>query len=107
MAESLQIVKGLFGDDPLTFDGTHFQISEMNGLPKPLQKPHPPIMIGGGGQRMLEFAARNAQIVGLAPRLPSGGKADIRSVLADATDEKVGWVRAAAGDQFDALELNT
>ena len=89
MAESLQILKGLFAEAPLTFAGTHYQIAEMNGLPKPLQKPHPPIMIGGGGQKMLEFAARNAQIVGLAPRLPAGGRADIRSVLADATDEKV------------------
>jgi probable F420-dependent oxidoreductase len=107
MAESLQILKGLFGDGPFSFAGAHYQIAELDGLPKPLQKPHPPVMIGGGGKRMLEFAAREAQIVGLAPRLSSTAKADLRSVLADATAEKVAWVRAAAGERFDELELNT
>ena len=107
MSESLQILKGLFGDGAVNFDGAHYRITDMDGLPKPVQKPHPPIMIGGGGKRMLEFAAREAQIVGLAPRLPSVGKADIRSVLADATADKVAWVRAAAGERFDQLELNT
>jgi probable F420-dependent oxidoreductase len=107
MAESLRILKGLFGEGPFTFAGTHYEITEMNGLPKPLQKPHPPVMIGGGGKRMLEFAAREAQIVGLAPRLPSPAKPDLLSVLADATLEKVGWIRAAAGERIDDLELNT
>jgi probable F420-dependent oxidoreductase len=107
MAESLQILKGLFDDGPFSFAGAHYQITELNGLPKPLQKPHPPLMIGGGGKRMLEFAAREAQIVGLAPRLSSAAKADLLSVLADATAEKVAWVRAAAGARFDKLELNT
>jgi len=108
MAESLRVLKGLLGDDgPVNVEGAHYRITEMHGLPKPKQKPHPPIMIGGGGKRMLEFAAREAQIVGLAPRLPSPEQPDLRSVAADATDEKVGWVRAAAGDRFDDLELNT
>ncbi|HEY3062493.1 MAG TPA: TIGR03621 family F420-dependent LLM class oxidoreductase [Chloroflexota bacterium] len=107
MSESLRILKGLFGEGAVTFDGTHYRITEMEGLPKPAQRPHPPIMIGGGGKRMLQFAAREAQIVGLAPRLPSPANADIRSVLADATLEKVSWVREAAGDRFSELELNT
>lgn len=107
MSESVSVLKGLFGEAPLSFAGEHYRIAEMNGLPKPLQKPHPPLMIGGGGKRMLEFAAREAQIVGLAPRLPSPSKPDLHSVLAEATDEKVAWIRAAAGDRFADLELNT
>src|SRR5206468_456136 len=71
MSEALQILKGLFGDAPFTFDGEHYQISQMEGWPKPVQRPHPPILIGGGGRTVLSFAARYAQIVGLAPRLPS------------------------------------
>jgi probable F420-dependent oxidoreductase len=107
MAESVRILKGLFGPAPMSLDGAHYRLSDLNGLPKPVQQPHPPIMIGGGGQRMLQFAAREAQIVGLAPRLPSGGKADVRSVLAEATAEKIAWVREAAGERFADLELNT
>jgi len=107
MSESLRILKGLFGDGTVNFEGTHYRITDMEGLPKPAQKPHPPIMIGGGGKRMLQFAGREAQIVGLAPRLPSPANADLRSVLADATAEKIDWVRDAAGDRFDQLELNT
>lgn len=107
MAESLQILRGLFADGPFTFSGQHYQISEMNGLPKPVQRPHPPFLIGGGGRKGLEFAAREAQIVGLAPRLPAAGKADIRSVLAPETDEKLEWVRAAAGARLHEIEVNT
>jgi probable F420-dependent oxidoreductase len=107
LTESLQILKGLFGDGAFSFAGQHYQITEMDGRPKPVQRPHPPFLIGGGGRKGLEFAAREAQIVGLAPRLPSGGSADIRSVLAPATDEKLDWIRSAAGDRFDSLEVNT
>jgi hypothetical protein len=52
------------------------------------------------------MAAREAQIVGLAPRIGAGGEV-VQSCLADATAEKIGWVRAAAGERFEALELNT
>jgi len=108
MSESLRILKDLLsGDGPVSFAGEHYRITDMEALPKAVQKPHPPIMIGGGGKRMLEFAAREAQIVGLAPRLPGPNTWDLRSVLADETAEKIEWVRAAAGDRFADLELNT
>ena len=79
----------------------------MDGLPKPVQRPHPPILIGGGGRRLLELAAREADIVGLAPRiLSTTGRGDPRSITLAAAEEKLGWVRAAAGDRFENLELN-
>ncbi len=107
MTEAFQILKGLFGDGPLTFAGEHYQITDMEGWPKPVQRPHPPFFIGGGGRTGLWFAAAHAQIVGLAPRLPAAGRADVRSVLADATDEKLEWIREAAGARFSELEINT
>lgn len=42
MAESLQVVKGLWGDDPFTFAGGSYAITDLNGTPKQVQRPHPP-----------------------------------------------------------------
>ena len=107
MAESLQVLKGLFADGAFDFAGKHYQIVAMDGRPKPRQRPHPPFLIGGGGRRGLMFAAREAQIVGLAPRLPRPGSPDVLSLTAAATDEKIGWIREAAGARFSEIELNT
>jgi probable F420-dependent oxidoreductase len=107
MRESMQVLKGLFGDGPFSFQGRFYQITDMDGRPKPHQRPHPPFMLGGGGRRMLTLAAQEAQIVGLAPRIPTAPQPDIRSALAEATGEKVAWIREAAGPRFDSLELNT
>lgn len=75
LEDAVAVLKGLFRDEPLSFAGRHYTITAMDGRPKPVQRPHPPILIGGGGKRLLELAAREAQIVGLAPRigLRSGG----------------------------------
>ena len=69
LAESVAVLKGLFGDGPFSFDGTHYTTRARDGQPKPVQKPHPPLMIGGGGRRVLSLAAREANIVSLAPRI--------------------------------------
>jgi alkanesulfonate monooxygenase SsuD/methylene tetrahydromethanopterin reductase-like flavin-dependent oxidoreductase (luciferase family) len=63
-------------------------------------------MIGGGGRRTLELAAREADIVSLAPRTLVGERGDPRSITFAATAEKIDWVRAAAGDRFESLEFN-
>jgi probable F420-dependent oxidoreductase len=111
MTEALSVLKGLFSDadGPFSFSGKHYQISATDGFafPKPQQRPHPPFLIGGGGRLALAFAAREAQIVGVAPRLPRPAEPDVRSLLAEATAEKVEWVREAAGERFSDLELNT
>ena len=107
LEESLAVLKGLFADEPLTFDGAHYHIHALDGQPKPVQRPHPPFLIGGGGRRTLTLAGREAQIVGLAPRPGRAGCRDIESYLAPATEEKIAWVRDAAGDRFDDLVLNT
>ena len=74
--------------------------------PRPVQSPVP-ILIGGGGRRLLSLAAREAEIVGLAPRVGAGSTADFGSLTAAATDEKLDWIRSAAGERFESLELNT
>ena len=62
------MLKGCFADGPFSFAGEHYTITDHDGQPKPVQQPHPPLFIGGGGERVLTLAAREADIVGLAPR---------------------------------------
>jgi probable F420-dependent oxidoreductase len=106
LAESVAVLKGLFGDRPFSHAGEHYSVTEMDGQPKPRQRPHPPFLIGGGGRRLLRLAAREAQIVGLAPRVASTGRADVASITWEATAEKIDWVREDAGARFDDIELN-
>jgi probable F420-dependent oxidoreductase len=106
LAESVTVLKGLFGEGPFTFQGRHYVITGHDGQPKPVQKPHPPLFIGGGGRRTLSLAAREADIVGLAPRQLSGQRVEPRSLTWAATEEKIDWVREAAGERFTGLELN-
>ncbi|HYJ77476.1 MAG TPA: TIGR03621 family F420-dependent LLM class oxidoreductase [Actinomycetes bacterium] len=106
LAESVAVIKGCFGAGPFSFAGEHYTITDYEAQPKPVQQPHPPFFIGGGGRSTLELAAREAQTVGLAPRILRGGVPDPRSFTWAATEEKIGWVREAAGDRFDELTLN-
>jgi probable F420-dependent oxidoreductase len=106
LEEAVAVLKGSFGRGPFSFSGEHYTITELDGRPKPIQRPHPPLFIGGGGRRLLSLAAREADIVGLAPRLLPGVRGDPSSITLAATEEKIGWVRAAAGARFDRLELN-
>lgn len=106
LAEAVTVLKGYFGDAPFSFAGEHYTITELDGQPKPVQRPHPPFMIGGGGKRVLQLGAREAQIVSLAPRSGRDGRGENASLTWEATVEKVGWVREAAGERFGSLELN-
>lgn len=107
--EGLAILKKAFADGPFTFEGKHYRIADYDGRPKPVQKPHPPILIGAGGRRMLEIAAREADIVGINPSLAPGEvNAEVgRDGTAERADRKLAWVREAAGDRFDDVELNS
>jgi probable F420-dependent oxidoreductase len=108
MVEAVQVMKGLFADEPLAFSGAHYRV-QLDGWPKPVQRPHPPFLIGGGGKRMLAVAARHADIVGINPTLTSGTiDADaLATMSAAAVDEKVGWVRAAAAGRDIELNVRT
>jgi probable F420-dependent oxidoreductase len=107
MTEGLRVLKGLMGEGAFSFQGEHYTITGLDGRPKPVQRPHPPLLIGGGGRRILSIAGREADIVAIGANLRSGhiGPHLVENVTADATARKVGWVREAAGDRFDQLEL--
>lgn len=109
LTEAIAVLKGAFGDEPFSFAGEYYTITELDGKPKPVQRPYPPFFIGGGGKRLLTLAAREAQIIGLAPRLMPGDEPRVEpwSMTAAATQEKIGWIRDAAGERFAEIELNT
>jgi probable F420-dependent oxidoreductase len=107
LAEALTIVKGLLGDDPFSFSGEHYTITDLDGMPKPVQHPVP-IVVGGGGKRVLSLAAREADIVGINANLKGGrpdDPANAPSMNPSSTDDKLAWVREAAGARFDDLEI--
>ncbi len=108
MAESLAVMKALWSsDEPVQFEGRHYTIAGAVGTPAPHRKPHPKVCIGGGGRRVLSIGAREADIVGINATLRAGelGKEAAASVTPSAFDEKVRWVRDAAGERIDDIEL--
>src|SRR5207302_6706202 len=72
LEESLTIMKALWQDGSATFSGQHYSVTEAKGEPRPSRQPHPTIVIGGGGKRVLSIAAREADVVGINPNLRSG-----------------------------------
>ncbi|HEY7653763.1 MAG TPA: TIGR03621 family F420-dependent LLM class oxidoreductase, partial [Methylomirabilota bacterium] len=107
LEEAVTIVKGLLAGEHVTFTGRHYAIAELEGRPVPVQRPHPPLLIGGGGRRTLSLAARQASIVGFVPRALRDGSGLDRTDFGEAALlQKIQWVSAAAGDRFDSLELH-
>ena len=106
--EGLAVIRGLMGPDPFSFEGQHYRINGHNGTPKPVQGPCPPILIGGGGKRVLSIAAREADIVGINATMSAGviGPQAFDTMTAPAVDEKVSIVREAAGPRWADIELN-
>src|SRR4029077_10136364 len=66
LAEAVAIIKGLLRGDEVTFEGQHYRVTGHRIAPLPVQKPHPPILIGGHGPRLLSLAAREADMVGFS-----------------------------------------
>jgi len=110
LEESVAILKGLMADQPCTFNGKHYTVTDVDGQTKPVQQPHPPFIIGGGGPKILGLGAREADIVGINANLRGGvaiSDDTARSMTGVATDEKLARLRAAAGDRFDELEIQS
>jgi probable F420-dependent oxidoreductase len=108
LEEAIRVLKGLFADGPLSFAGDHYEIANLEGFPKPAQRPHPPLLVGGGGKRILTLAGREADAVGiLTTSVGSGTVVDDPAERSSArVAEKVGWVRDGAGERFPEIELS-
>jgi len=110
LAESITILKGRFAPGPFTFHGEHYRVTELDGLPKPPQGADLPFLIGGGAPKILGLAAREAKIIGINANLKTGSGESpetAQSLLPAATDQKLAWVREAAGDDFAGIEIQS
>jgi probable F420-dependent oxidoreductase len=106
LEESLEILDALFTGETVSYSGEHYQITDLPAVPKPVQQPRVPFLVGGGGKRLLGVAARQADIVGIHVRARIDGTGqDWSSALIEDVEQKVGWVREAAGERFEQLEL--
>src|SRR3989441_10656279 len=89
LAESITIMKGLFADGPIDFEGRFYRVKGFDDLPRPIQRPHPPFFVGGGSPKLLRFAAQHADIVGIAPRVLRDGTADVMGCTLQAAARKM------------------
>ena len=108
LAEAVTIIKGLLAGAEVTFAGQHYRVTGHTIHPRPVQRPHPPIIIGGNGPQLLTLAAKEADIVGFTgiTFVRGGTELDLSAWRTAVTDERVRLVREAAGARVDRLELS-
>lgn len=107
LRESLRLIKRfLSSDESFDFEGEFYSAKNVMPFPSAVQKPHPPIMVAGAGPRMLRLAAREANIVNIAPRPPIKGTTSRGSVGFGLTiHDELDILKEAAGSDYDDLEL--
>ncbi len=105
LEESVRLLKRLFTEDRVDHAGTFYTVRGAHLLPRPIQRPHPPFMIGGGGPRVLRLAAREAQIVSFIPSLPRG-RPRLDTVSSRSLAERIRRFRRYAGSRADEIDTN-
>jgi probable F420-dependent oxidoreductase len=107
LEEALKILQKFYAGSPFTFQGKFYNLEVTDISAAPVQKPGPPLIIGGGGKRILSLAAREADIVSINPKTTTDGWLDFSSFSPQAAAQKVEWICEAAGDRIDKLEIST
>jgi probable F420-dependent oxidoreductase len=106
LIEHTLVLQQLFAEGTTNHVGEHYRISELDGTPKPHTPGGPPIIVAGGGARLLRFAGAHADIVGVNPSTRGKGRPTAQDALPEAIDAKIALLRDAAGERFATLELN-
>ena len=107
MQASLRMIRQALQDGRIDHEPDDaYPAIHQSGLPTSVQRPHPPFLVGGGGPKLLAFAAREADIIGIDPRSLPGGGGDPTDITGAAIERKVRWIREAAGDRWADLEIN-
>jgi probable F420-dependent oxidoreductase len=109
LRESIGVLKSLWSEGSTDHRGAHYTVINAPGFPKPFRRPHPLLLVGGGSRTVLGLAAREADIVGVNPRLTEGfyGPQAIASAAPEYYDRRLAWVREEAGDRFEGIEIQS
>lgn len=109
LRESVDVIKALLAGEEVSHDGEHYSVHGSSGTPAPVQPGGVPIMLAGGKEKMLTLAGEKADIIGINPGLTAGviDERAGRDATLERTDQKLAWVRAAAGERFDSLIIQT
>lgn len=107
LEEAIACVKALFADGEATYRGRHYAIG-LNGFPKPVQRPHPPLVLAGALPRMLRLVAREADVAQMQTVDLTGGRQvdPGSSRLAGEEKARLDLLREAAGERWPHLELS-
>jgi probable F420-dependent oxidoreductase len=107
LAESLHIMRAMWRDGSATFAGEHYDVAGAPGMPTPVTPGGPPLVVGGGSRRVLSLAGTFADIASIVPSLRAGyvGREVAAESVVEKYTERVRWVREAAGDRADDIEL--
>jgi probable F420-dependent oxidoreductase len=107
MAEAATIIRGLLGGEEVTFHGEHYRVDAQRCYPVPAERV--PLLIGGNGRGVLRTAARLADIVGFTGFSQVEGQPAVNPThfTDDGLAAQIEWVKDAAPDRFDQLELST
>lgn len=113
LAEAIEVMKLAWSGEPMKYDGTHYHSNcEYEATPRPSRRPHPTLLVGGGGPKMLSLAALEADIISInsvkrtGDRIETAQKVSAQTIGLDAVDEAIEIIRTAAGPRFSEIELN-
>ena len=102
LEETIQLIKLLFTQETVNFSGKHYTISDLKGYITPVQQPHPPLLVAAAGERMLKLAAREADIIAIGSKIGAQGRDPSDPPL----EQKIAWIKEAAGSRAADLELS-
>ncbi|MGZ3609469.1 MAG: TIGR03621 family F420-dependent LLM class oxidoreductase [Ktedonobacteraceae bacterium] len=102
LEETLQLIKQLFTEETVNFNGKYYTVTDLKGNISSAQKPHMPILVAGAGERMLKLAAREADIIAIGFRRTAQGLDPTDATM----EQKIAWIKEAAGERFAELELS-
>jgi probable F420-dependent oxidoreductase len=108
LAEAISIMKQAFAGERFSFDGAYYGIKDLEVLPRPVRPEGIPFVLGGGGKRMLTLAGQQGDVVSISTNNSTrtaevGGSTQLGE---EVVAEQISWVREAAGDRFDEIELH-
>jgi len=110
LRDAIEVVKAVLGSGPegASVKNEHYAVDGLRSVPPPVQRPRPPLMLGGGSPRVLRLAGAEADIVGVNMMLVEGalGPEAMRRARAEATHEKLTWVREGAAGREGLPELH-